>query len=218
MLRRGDGRSALPGREPSVERRTELRWVRALTLASVMLAAGLSGHVAGGGTATPPSLLGPLLLVVSLAVAPFLGAPASVLRVVVLVLVAQAGLHVALSLIGSTPAAEPMTMGPGHTMPPPAQIVPAHLSMLAAHAAAALVVALWLAAGERAAWSLVAVVTLALADAWRVVCHVVTVPVAVVTVRRAPALAWTTPVTVSCSVWDGHGRLARRGPPYACAS
>lgn len=203
-----------------MERRAELRWVRALALASVMLAAGLSGHAAGGGSATPTALIGPLLVVVSLAVAPFLGAPASALRVLVLVLAGQAGLHVALALIGSSPTAEaePMTMNAGHTMPHAVQIVPAHLNMLAAHAAAALVVALWLAAGERVTWSLVAVVSLSLAEAWQLIRHVVTPRLAVVPVRRAPALAWSCPGRVSSSVWDGHGGLARRGPPHACAS
>ena len=61
-----------------------LRWARALTLASVMLCAGYSGHLAAGGAAPPGALLGPMLVVLTVAIAPFLEKPASAWRVAVL--------------------------------------------------------------------------------------------------------------------------------------
>ena len=157
-----------------------LRWARALTLASVMLCAGYSGHLAAGGAAPPGALLGPMLVVLTVAIAPFLETPASAWRVVVLMLAGQGLLHVALELVGS---AAPMHGAPvTHTATGPgmAAMVPGvsssssstlsllcltgtHLTMLLAHFGAALVVALWLAAGERAAWTLVGVTALAVA-------------------------------------------------------
>jgi hypothetical protein len=191
------------------------RWARALTLASVMLACGLTGHVAGGGGAAPAGLLGPMALVLTLAVAPFLEAPASSFRVVVLVLAAQAAIHIILGLVSPTsamPASMVMPAAPVH------QQAGAHVGMLVAHAAAALATALWLAAGERAAWTLLGVVALAVADAWLAIRHVVAqAPAVVAPVRRLVGVVRTDPSRLRRSVWEGRGSLARRGPPYACA-
>jgi len=205
-----------------VARHDALRWLRALTLACVMLAAGVSGHAAGGGAAPPVALLGPLLLVLTLAASPFLDAPASSVRVAALVLTAQAGLHLLLEVVGSTPAtsAVPMTMPatPGHPM---TQVMPAHsthVGMLAAHVGAALVVALWLAAGERAAWTVLGVVGLALAQTWSAVRDVVSPrPVLLVAGPRPTAYAWGERPVLH-SVWHGAGGLSRRGPPSSCAA
>lgn len=212
-------------------RHAGLRWLRALTLASVMLASAVSGHVAGGGGAPPRALVGPLLVVLTLTIAPFLDAPASSRRVVALVLGGQAGLHVAVELVGRTPAthASPMAMNasPAHAMPPamPGDLTATsvgalgapHVTMLLAHVGAALVVALWLAAGERAAWNLVAVARLTVAEAWRAVRDAgSTPPSLVVMVRHAPRLAPVGPAPVVPSVWDGSRGLLRRGPPAVC--
>jgi hypothetical protein len=189
------------------------RWVRALTLACVMLACGLTGHVAGGGGGVPAGLLGPMLLVLTLAVAPFLHAPASSRTVVVLVLAAQAVIHVVLTLVGHAPA-----MQASMTMPAPVHHhSDTHLGMLAAHAGAALVVALWLAAGERAVWTLLTVVGLTVAEAWLTIRHVGARLPVVVPVRTPAALVRTGPTRLRRSVWEGRCALAQRGPPYACA-
>jgi len=206
-----------------VTRHDALRWVRALTLATVMLATGASGHVATGGVAPPVALLGPILVVLTLAVSPFLDAPASSLRVVALVLAAQEGLHVLLELTGSTPATAPAPMAmpgsPGHPMSQAMSDPSTHLGMLAAHVAAALVVALWLAAGERAVWTLLAVVAMAVAEAWQAIRSVGSaVPTVVAPARRRSGVTRARPVVVRRSVWEGRGRLARRGPPCACAA
>jgi hypothetical protein len=210
------------GGEQAVARHDALRWVRALTLACVMLAAGVSGHAAGGGGAPPIALLGPVLLVLTLAASPFLDAPASSTRVAALVLAAQAALHVLLEVVGTAPAtgAAPMRMpaAAGHSMPPAMPAHSTHLGMLAAHVAAALAVALWLAAGERAAWSLLAVVGLAFSAVWNAVLEAVSPrPALVLTGPRATSYAWGDHPALP-SLWDGVGGLSRRGPPAACAA
>src|SRR4051812_44353921 len=105
-----------------------LRWVRALLLASVMLAAGCSGHAVGGGGATPGALVGPMLVVTTIAVAPFLDAPASTLRVVMLVLAAQGVLHVALDVVsgGASSATMPSQGGGMAEMTADASMTSAH--------------------------------------------------------------------------------------------
>jgi hypothetical protein len=216
-----------------VARHAGLRWLRALTLASVMLASGLSGHVAVGGAAPPGALLGPMLLVLTLAVSPFLDAPASSRRIVALVLVGQAGLHLVVELVGRTPTthAAPMAMSasPAHAMSPAmtgdltptsaAAMSAPHVLMLLAHVGAVLVVALWLAAGERAAWTLVAVVALTVTEAWRTVRDAVCAPSALVLlVRRPPRVSSIARCLVVPSVWDGFRGLVRRGPPVVCSA
>ena len=212
-----------------------LRWARALTLASVMLCAGYSGHVAAGGVAPPAALVGPMLVVVTVAVAPFLEKPASVSRVVVLMFAGQGLLHVALELVGGAAAtrAAPMThsaagagmaaMVPGGPTSSWAASVMAcltadHLNMLVAHFGAALVVALWLAAGERAAWTLVGVSTLTVAETWSAICDACVVTAVVVGMRPRALFAWVDRRPVLPSVWDGCRALSQRGPPRVSAA
>ncbi len=207
--------------------RGALRWVRALLLASVMLAAGCSGHVAAGGVAPPVALLGPMLVVATMAAAPFLEAPASASRVVVLMLAGQGILHGSLDLLGGASTGEraPTTM----TMPPSAGgsmqasslefVSGAHLGMLIAHVGAALVVVLWLAAGERALWRLVEVSALIVATTWgalRAACTVTPYLLVAVPTLTAPARVDLRPVRRS--VWDGRSGPSRRGPPCGCAA
>ncbi len=215
-----------------------LRWARALTLASVMLCAGYSGHLTAGGVAPPPALLGPMLVVLTVAVAPFLDRPASATRVVVLMLAGQGCLHVALDLVGgaASASAAPMHTAAGPGMAGMAGMVPGdprssssilstlcltgtHLTMLLAHVGAALVVALWLAAGERAAWTLVAVTTLAVARTWSALCGACVVPAVLVTwTRPRVLLSGVDQRRVMVSVWDGCRALSQRGPPRLCAA
>jgi len=212
-----------------------LRWARALTLASVMLCAGYSGHVAAGGGAPPGALLGPMLVVVTVAVAPFLEKPASAGRVVVLMLAGQGLLHVALEVVGSAAPRHGAPMMQTATGDGMAAMVPgvpspsstlwmlclndAHLNMLITHVGAALVVALWLASGERAAWVLLGVTGLAVAKTWSAVCDACVVTAVIVVGKRPTApLAWVDQRRVPRSVWDGGRALSQRGPPRVCAA
>jgi hypothetical protein len=209
-----------------------LRWVRALTLASVMLASGLAGHLAAGGVAPATSLLLPVFVLLTAAIAPLLGAPASTPRVLVLLTAGQGLLHVVLQVLGGTTtevAGHSMLVpaGPGdavtahlltHSAATPtgswiALLGGSHLGMLVAHAAAASVLGVWLAAGERAAWTVVAVAALPVVDAW----------IRLRELARAAAVAWAVPrqmalprwsyeVAVRPSTWAGRG-VSRRGPP-----
>src|SRR4051794_4981241 len=203
-----------------------LRWVRALLLASVMLVAGCSGHAVGGGGAAPGALLGPMLVVTTIAVSPFLDAPASTWRVIALVLAAQGVLHVALDVVsgGASPAMPShgggmAAMTADGSMTSAHAASSAHVGMLLAHVAAALVVTAWLAAGERAVWTLVGVSLLLVATTWRAVrasCWLT--PVVVAGTRPHAMLVRLDGPLVRQSVWDGHGGTSRRGPPRGCAA
>ena len=88
-----------------------------------------------------------------------------------------------------------------------------HLVMLLAHLAAALVVGLWLAAGERAFWMLLALTARPVVDAWRTVTAVARGgdgAVVVSCLRLLPG--WGLPAAVGSSVWAA-GVVSRRGPP-----
>jgi hypothetical protein len=77
-----------------------VRWVRALTLASVLFTTGLVGHAAAEGFLPAVSVLIPLFLLTVVAVGPFVGAPLTPARTVALLLGGQALLHAALQLLG----------------------------------------------------------------------------------------------------------------------
>ena len=177
-----------------------------------------------------------MLVVVTVAVAPFLERPASAWRVVVLMLAGQGLLHVALEAVGS---AAPMHGAPvTHTATGDgmAAMVPGvssssstlsmlclngtHLNMLVAHVGAALVVALWLAAGERAAWTLVGVTGLAVARTWSAICDACVVTAGRRRARRdpRPCSPGSTNARLRESVWDGCRALSQRGPPRVCAA
>ena len=52
-----------------------LRWMRALTLASVLVATGVAGHAAADGAVPAPLLLAVLFVGATLVLAPVLGSP-----------------------------------------------------------------------------------------------------------------------------------------------
>jgi hypothetical protein len=90
--------------------------------------------------------------------------------------------------------------------------------MFLAHAGAALVVALWLAAGERAVWGLAAVSSLLVTTTWcavRTAWRLMPVVTFVVEPVAVPVRVDGRPFRES--VWDGHGGPSRRGPPRGCA-
>jgi len=213
-----------------------LRWVRALTLASVLLVSGLTGHGAAGGAAPPSALILPLFLIATVAVAPFLEGPVSTRRVAALLLGGQGVLHVILQVVAGTAvssqAGTSMPAAPGagmtHVMAGGAAVLPypvtvvtgAHLGMLLAHVGAAIAVGMWLAAGERALWALVEVAALPVVEAWRAVRDAARMlgatPLAVV--RRTSGLRWDSRrLGVRPAVWCV-GCVSRRGPPRLSAA
>jgi hypothetical protein len=175
-----------------------------------------------------------MLIVVTVAVAPFLERPASAWRVVVLMLAGQGLLHVALEVAGSAAPRHGAPMTQTATGDGMAAMVPgvssssstlwmlclngAHLNMLVTHVGAALVVALWLAAGERAAWTLLGVTGLAVAETWWAICDACVVTAVVVCKRPTALLARVDQRPAPRSVWDGGRALSQRGPPRVCAA
>jgi hypothetical protein len=216
---------------------TVRRWVRALTLPSVLFASGLAGHAAAGGLAPVALVIVPLFVVTVVLVAPFAGAATSPARAVALLAGGQGLLHAALQQLGGTavtatttmcgaPAsgmaampsptgAHPMThqcaaTSPGSTM---SAMSGGHVAMLLAHLAAAVVVGAWLVAGERAFWTLLGLTARPVVDAWRTVREMFRGGdgTLVASCRRL-RLDWGLPFAVHGSVWAA-GVVTRRGPP-----
>ena len=222
-----------------MEGNTALRWARALTLASVMLGSGIVGHAAAGGSVPATSMLLPVLVLFTAAIAPLLGAPASTRRVTSLLVVGQVSVHVLLQLLGGSVALDvsghsmamhtgaaggPVTahLGHGVASAPTGSFTTLmtgpHVGMLLAHVAAASVVGLWLAAGERAAWTLVSLAALPVVDAWVTLRKLSgAAQVAVVTTRPVPCPGWACETRVRPAMWTGRG-VSRRGPPRLLAA
>ena len=130
-------------------------WGRALLLATVALLAGTLAHVGAHGLVPGPAVMAGLLLVGTALCAPLLRTEASRTRVVLLVVLGQAGVHVVLTALGGHHGEEPAAgHGPEWLEHLTADLSGPHALMAVAHAAAAGLVGLWLAAGERALWSL----------------------------------------------------------------
>ena len=216
-----------------------LRLIRALTLATVMLGSGVAGHVAAGGSAPATSALLPVFVLLTAAAAPLLDAPASASRVIALVLAGQGLLHVALQVLGGTAvdvAGHSMLVhvdaagGPAssHHLHPSVASAPwgsalafltgTHPGMLLAHAAATLAIGLWLAAGERAAWTLVALAALPVVDAWVTLGKLSSGGAGAFAVPRAGSLPRAEHQRAARpSLWSGGG-VSRRGPPCPSAA
>ena len=168
-----------------------LRGMRVLTLSSVLFTTGLAGHVAGDGAMPAGWVLVALFVLIVAASAPFVGAALSPARVVALLVGGQGVLHAVLQLLGGTAGTATTTMcgeGTGAPVSSPSSshlmmhpdaaashgslmslMNGGHLVMLLAHLAAAVVVGVWLAAGERALWMLLALTARPLVDAWRTI-------------------------------------------------
>ena len=159
-----------------------LRWVRAVVLAGIALLTAMVAHVSAGDRLPAAGPVVALLAAVTIGVAPLLRHPASTRRIVLLLVAGEAFLHLTLSALTpgrghgdalSTMASSvsgPMA-GMNHaalermpdvgSLPGAAWIVHgvagmsgAHILMAEAHVLAAVAVGLWLAAGERALWTL----------------------------------------------------------------
>lgn len=130
-------------------------WGRALLLATVALLAGTLAHVGAHGLVPGPAVMALLLLLGTALCAPLLRTEASRARVVPLVVLGQAGVHVVLTALGGHHGEEPAVgHGPEWLEHLTSDLSGPHARMALAHAVAAGLVGLWLAAGERALWSL----------------------------------------------------------------
>ena len=173
-----------------------LRWLRAVTLPSVLFTSGLVSHVAGGHVIPGASVLGPLFVLTVLAAAPFARAAITPAQAASLLIGGQGLLHAALHMLGDKAVTVTTTMcrGPmdaagsspsgSHLMssylmtPPSAEashgfpispVSSGHMVMQLAHLAAVVMVGVWLAAGERAFWTLLIFAARPVADAWRTI-------------------------------------------------
>lgn len=159
-----------------------LRWFRALVLAVAGVATGAAFHAGADGLLPGPTSMAALVLVSTVAAAPLLGAPASTRRVVALLVTWQTLVHGALTVLSGHRDLTSVPAPPAHAarsdhaavLPTPdegfAEIVVrdvahlvedvtgAHPGMVLGHLAAAALVGLWLAAGERALWAVLALV------------------------------------------------------------
>jgi len=215
-----------------------LRWMRALTLPSVLFTSALAGHAAGGGVIPRGPVLIPLFLLTVVAVIPFARTPARPAVVVALLVGGQGLLHTALQLLSGT--AVPATVMCGADMGAAAVSSPSschlmthsstashdfamplisggHFVMVLGHMAAAVVAGVWLAAGERALATVLVLAALPLVNAWRTVTAVVSGGVGVMIGSYLRLLGWALPCAVRRLEWAA-GAVSRRGPPGACTA
>jgi hypothetical protein len=208
---------------------TWLRWARAGTLATVATLLAVWAHVHAGGLAPSMPVLAFLVLALTAAAAALLGRPASTFRVVLLTVGGQAvahqvlgsGLGPASGLMGGATSmatmvtqTSPAAHHAGHVVDAgPAGVTSvssallSHLAaadarMICAHLAAAVVVGLWLAAGERAVWSVVTHI-------WRSL----GVPAVLLPVSPAPHVAVAQMRLGTMLLRIAIGSVVRRGPP-----
>jgi hypothetical protein len=217
-----------------------LRWGRALTLPSVLFFSALAGHAAGGGVAPSGSVLVPLFVLTVAAVAPFTRSPIRPAVVVALLIGGQGVLHVAFQLLSETAGTATTVMcgGPmgatavssqsschvmthssaaSHGFATPL-INGGHIAMLLGHLAAAVVVGVWLAAGERALWMVLVLAARPVVVAWRTVTAMVRGGIgAMVGSFPRPQLGWAPPCAIRPLMWVA-GAVSRRGPPGACTA
>lgn len=205
---------------------TWLRWSRATTVATAATLVAMWAHLSADERAPSSPVLAFLVLALTAAIAPFLARPASITRIVLLTVVAQFGAHTTLALAAAhegnastatdlTSARAPVVSQHAHTGTAAGDGLVAQLSdhvfaydtrMLLTHIAAAVVVGAWLAAGERAVWTLVTHI-------WRSL----VLPVMPLATPEAPSAAAVPSVveTMLLRLWVGS--VGRRGPPHLLA-
>jgi len=212
-----------------------VRWARATVLGVVVLTLGAVAHVQGDGHLPGPAEMAFLGFLTVAFCAAWLGRPAGAVRLVALTTLGQAVVHLALSLVAghgdAARAQASATPGPGPVPAPfgadaqPGGVTTAeeldlgpllhvfsdvvdHAGMASAHLVAAVLVALWLAVGERSLWTLVALAARHLvAPVALLAAAVLPRPVAVR--RGAPRPRTTTPPVIAALARI----VVRRGPP-----
>jgi len=217
-----------------------LRWMRVLTLPSMLFTSALAGHAAGDGVIPDASALVAVFVITVIAVAPFTAAPIRPARAVALLLVGQGLLHAALQLLDRSAVTATTTlcgadagaaaasahsschqlMAHSHLATSHGSAVSlmggGHLVMLLAHVTAAIVVGVWLAA-ERAFWTVLGFAARPVVEAWRTLMSAARgiVGAGVVSCPRLQ-LGWGLRCAVRGSVWTA-GVVSRRGPPGAAS-
>lgn len=206
-----------------------LRWTRALVLAAVTWSTGTVGHLAAGGELPGAPALALLLATAAVAVAPLLGRELGAGTVIGLLVGGQSAVHGALSALTTAGAAgagaSPARAGhAGHqaVAADPAWVhhllggvLGPDVLMGLGHLGAAVVVGWWLAAGERAAWTLLQVARRPVADLLRALRALLAwlPPVAGASTRRVPSRPAVHGHSPSLVVLDDS--IPRRGPPVA---
>jgi hypothetical protein len=214
--------------------------VRALTLPLVLFTSALTGHVAGDGVAPTVSVLLPLFVLTVVAVAPFAWATIRPAAAVALLVGAQGLLHAALQIVGRTAAMAPIARS-GVDTGAAAVSTPAnchlmtqagaagahgfatslmsggHLVMLFAHLAAAVGVGVWLAAGDRALGTALALTARQVHDAWRTVTRIAQGAISPVAVNYPRFQRRWHLRCAAVSLW-AEGAVSRRGPPRCCGA
>lgn len=198
-----------------------LLWSRALVLGLLATGLGAAGHVTADGVLPGAATLTTLTVVMVALSALLLLRPASRLRLVLMLAGGQAAVHLVL-----TSTAGHTGMGPGHEAHLTAtdasmwsswstlahqmtSHVVGHGPMMAAHLTVAALLGLWLARGESALWTLIALATR----------HVVASVAALAVVEVRPrGLTTPSPCPVGPrSPWQARPHT-RRGPPLAAVS
>ncbi len=165
----------MPGHNAGVdpEAGTVLRWFRALVLGTVVLGFGSIAHALAGGHLPGAPALAAAGALSALVSATLLERPAGTALVVVLTVAGQALVHAWLTLTGGHAGQHGSSADPlDHLL---ADLSPGNAPMMLAHTLAAVAVGLWLAAGERALWVVLAILGAALVVLVR---HLVAVPAA----------------------------------------
>lgn len=206
-----------------VERRVGpwLLWSRALILGVMATGLGAVGHVGADGMLPGLGTLATLLVVMVALSALLLLRPASGLLLALSLSAGQAVVHVVLTaaaghvgdstmtgMSGTTGGHEHMQAS-GVSMSALSAHVVGHAPMMAAHITVAALVGLWLARGESALWTLIALAARRLVAAPRVL--------AVVDARVRRLMTPTPRPAGPPSLWQALPH-ARRGPPFVTAS
>ncbi len=190
--------------------RGALLWGRAAPLAAVALLAGTTAHASADGVLPGAPALVALLLGGTVVLAPLLRTEASRARVVLLLVTGQAGVHAVLTALGGHRDDQPAGVsGPAWLAHLAADLTGPHALMALAHAAAAAVVGVWLASGERAVWALVRRAARLLVPQ----AHRPTLPHLT---RPRPAVA--VDVSLGPTLWVLACSQPRRGPPYGASA
>ena len=202
---------------------TGLRWARATTVATAATLVAVVAHLGAGGPAPSFPVLAFLVLALTAALAPFLTRPASRTRIVLLTVGGQFVAHTTLTLAaaqesgassathvtsagasGGAHHARAGTAAGGNVVTQLLEAVfAADPRMLLAHTAAAVVVGIWLAAGERAVWTLMSLL-------WRAL---------VLPLLQPPPPSAPPPAPLSRALGTmlpriEVGSVVRRGPPH----
>lgn len=221
-----------------------LRWTRAAVLTAVATATGLAAHLSAGGLLPGVAGVGVLVATLLVATSRWVGRPASTMRVVALLVTGQTFVHGALTAMAghrddlrpATPHGELPTVPHEHLGMPVAvqhllaDLTGAHAPMALAHLAAAAVMGLWLAVGERALWALVSLLgegAAAMARTGRVLTSSVVGRTAVAGLGRLAGLLATSIEALTASAVRLRVRplrlvllrcVVRRGPPALLAA